>query len=102
MTERLRGRAGQRQRQRRLDRTDGLCEWCNDRGFPVLATVVDHIKPLALGGSDEDSNTRNLCNDCHADATAFQFGHRAPVKGKGVDRRGRPTSADHPWNRPTS
>lgn len=99
MVERLRGRAGQRQRQRRLDRTDGLCERCGDRGRTTLATVVDHIVPLALGGSDEDENTRNLCEPCHLEVTAEQFGHREPVKAKGVDRRGRPTDPDHPWNR---
>jgi 5-methylcytosine-specific restriction protein A len=37
---------------------------------------VDHIIPLALGGTDEDSNTRNLCKPCHDEVTAEQFGHR--------------------------
>ena len=73
--ERLRGRAAVEQRKRRLTRTNGLCERC----LPKLvraATVVDHIKPLALGGSDEDGNTRNLCKPCHDEVTAEQFGHR--------------------------
>lgn len=84
-TERLRGRAGQRQRARRLERTSGLCERCDAAGRTVLATVVDHIQPLALGGSDEDKNTRNLCDGCHADVTAEQFGHRAPTQAIGAD-----------------
>ncbi|QUT04830.1 hypothetical protein KFK14_17605 [Sphingobium phenoxybenzoativorans] len=46
-----------------------------------------------------DSNTRNLCDDCHDEVTAEQFGHAAPIKAVGVGRDGRPTSADHPWNR---
>ena len=74
-TPRLRGRAAVEQRKRRLKRTNGLCERC----LPKLvraATVVDHIKPLALGGSDEDGNTRNLCKPCHDEVTAEQFGHR--------------------------
>lgn len=99
MVERLRGRAGQKQRQRRLDRTDGLCERCQAKGIVRLADEVDHINPLALGGSDADSNTRNLCKPCHDEVTAEQFGHAHPVKGRGVNRAGRPTSADHPWNR---
>jgi 5-methylcytosine-specific restriction protein A len=78
-TERLRGRAGQAQRIRRLKRTHGLCEDCITQGRVEVATVVDHIIPLALGGTDEDSNTRNLCKLHHETRTAEQFGHRAKV-----------------------
>lgn len=101
MGERLRGRAGQAQRKRRLARTDGLCERCDGKGLTVFATVVDHIIPLApeFGGLDIDENTRNLCDPCHLEVTAEQFGHAQPVKGKGIGRDGRPTSPDHPWNR---
>nr|WP_245843028.1 HNH endonuclease [Sphingomonas laterariae] len=73
---------------------------CLPKGVTRLAAVVDHIKPLAHGGSDEDSNTRNLCDSCHAEVTAEQFGHRGPIKGRGVSRSGRPTNPDHPWNAP--
>ena len=76
MIERLRGRAGVAQRRRRLARTNGLCERCLAKGKTAIATVVDHIKPLALGGTDEDENTRNLCDPCHAEVTAEQFDHR--------------------------
>ncbi len=84
MVERLRGRAGQRQRKRRLERTNGLCERCDKQGVTRLATVVDHIQPLALGGSDEDRNTRNLCGPCHDEVTGEQFGHRV-VQAVGSD-----------------
>jgi len=97
--ERLRGRAGQEQRKRRLARTDGLCEMCEAEGLTTFATVVDHIKPLALGGSDDDANTRNLCAPHHAQATAEQFGYAQPIAAKGIGRDGRPISPDHPWNR---
>jgi 5-methylcytosine-specific restriction protein A len=30
------------------------------------ASEVDHITPLAWGGSDHPSNLRSLCHDCHA------------------------------------
>ncbi|MEJ8630604.1 HNH endonuclease signature motif containing protein [Sphingomonas sp. I4] len=96
--ERLRGRAGQRQRLRRLQRTNGLCERCHAAGRTVAATVVDHIRPLALGGLDVDDNTRNLCDPCHLDVTAEQFGHAEPIGARGVGSNGRPTSPDHPWN----
>jgi 5-methylcytosine-specific restriction protein A len=79
MTERLRGRAAVKQRKARLERSLGLCERC----LPAKvrpATVVDHIVPLAKGGSDDDANTRNLCDDCHRDVTAEQFGYRKKPK----------------------
>lgn len=81
MTERLRGRRGVKQRERRMARSKWLCEDCL-AATPSLvreAKVVDHIKPLALGGTDDDENTRNLCHDCHQARTAEQFGHRKRV-----------------------
>ena len=75
--ERLRGRLGVQQRNRRLQRTNYLCEMCQAEGRTTAATIVDHIKPLALGGEDIDENTRNLCHPCHTKRTAEQFGHRS-------------------------
>lgn len=95
---RIRGKAGQIARARRLARTNGLCERCLANGHIILATRVDHELPLALGGEDVDENTRNLCAPCHDEVTAEQFGHAQPIKGKGIGRDGRPTSPDHPWN----
>lgn len=97
--ERLRGRAGQAQRLRRLKRTNGLCEMCLASGQTTEATVVDHIQPLAFGGSDEDGNTRNLCDPHHLQVTAEQFGHVVVRGAKGVSRNGRPTDRGHEWNR---
>jgi 5-methylcytosine-specific restriction protein A len=84
IVERLRGRAGQEQRLRRLKRTHGLCEDCQDEGRTEVAVEVDHVVPLAKGGSDEDGNTRNLCRLHHEAKTAKDFGfkHRLPV---GID-----------------
>ena len=96
---RIRGRKGQQMRARRMARTHGLCELCQARGKTTLATVVDHKQPLARGGQDVDENTRNLCDPCHDEVTAEQFGQAQRVDGKGIGRDGRPTSADHPWNR---
>ncbi|TZG28583.1 HNH endonuclease [Sphingomonas montanisoli] len=102
MGERIRGSAGVKLRKRRLARTGGLCERCEAAGRVTLATRVDHIQPLALGGEDVDENTRNLCEPCHLEVTAEQFNHAAPIEGRGIGRDGRPTSADHPWNRDRS
>lgn len=78
MVERLRGRRGIAQRLRRL-RAEPLCRDCASAGIVREATVPDHIVPLAHGGSDEDSNIRCLCADCHARRTAEQFGRRRTV-----------------------
>lgn len=96
IVERLRGRAGQAQRLRRLQRTNGLCELCSAAGRTTEAVIVDHTKPLALGGSDEDSNTRNLCKPHHDEVTIEQFGLR-PSGACDID--GMPTDPAHPWNR---
>lgn len=96
---RLRGRAGQKQRQRRLAQTNGLCEHCLKDGRTTLATIVNHIVPLARGGEDTDENTENLCAKHDAQVTAQQFGKAEPINGRGIGRDGRPTSRDHPWNR---
>jgi 5-methylcytosine-specific restriction endonuclease McrA len=48
-------------RLRALDRDRGLCVVCGD-----VATEVDHIVPVELGGGDGLDNLRSLCSDCHA------------------------------------
>ena len=83
-TERLRGRKAVVQRERRLKRTNGLCERClginrwagKGTGRVSVATVVNHIIPLVHGGSDDDENTENLCRPCDLIVTAEQFGHK--------------------------
>ena len=98
MTERLRGRAGQAQRLRRLKRTNGLCEMCLDEGRTREATVVDHIVPLIHDGPDTDENTRNLCDPHHRLVTIEQFGFAVSRGERGVTREGRPVDRQHPWN----
>jgi 5-methylcytosine-specific restriction protein A len=76
MVERLRGRAGQAQRKRRLARTGGLCEHCLKEGRAVPATVVNHKVPLIHDGPDTDENTENLCRPHDLEVTAKQFGFK--------------------------
>lgn len=78
MAERLRGRRAGEQRLHRL-RDEPLCRDCATVGLVREATVPDHIVPLAHGGSDEVSNIRCLCAECHARRTAQQFGQRRTV-----------------------
>jgi 5-methylcytosine-specific restriction protein A len=78
---RIQGRAGVKLRDRRLQRTNYLCEDCLEEGKTTLATIVDHIHPLSLGGQDVDENTRNLCDPHNEKRTAEQFGfkHKQPI-----------------------
>lgn len=85
MTDRLRGRAGVKQRERRLRRTNYLCEHCTAEGKVMIATVVNHKTPLAHGGTDDDSNTENLCRQHDLEVTAEQFGYKKPKQPIGVD-----------------
>lgn len=78
MAERLRGRRAVAQRLRRLQ-AEPLCRDCGAKGIVREATVPDHIVPLSRGGSDEDTNIRCLCADCHRTRTAEQFGLRRTV-----------------------
>jgi 5-methylcytosine-specific restriction protein A len=77
-TPRLRGRAGMKQRARRLA-NEPLCRDCLAEGKVTIATVPDHIIPLAFGGSDNDSNIRCLCADHHRKRTAEQFSQYGPA-----------------------
>jgi 5-methylcytosine-specific restriction enzyme A len=84
MAERLRGRRGVEQRKRRLY-AEPLCRDCKARGIVRASSVPDHIKPLALGGLDVDSNIRCLCKPCHDVRTREQFGHRPAKQPIGID-----------------
>lgn len=53
-----------------LKRDNFRCVICGRRP-PEVDLCVDHIKAVANGGTNEESNLRTLCNDCNS--------------GKGVD-----------------
>jgi 5-methylcytosine-specific restriction enzyme A len=63
-TTRLRGRALQRARAELFTR-EPLCRTCQAQGRVTIATVRDHIIPLAEGGTDGPGNVQGLCGDCH-------------------------------------
>jgi 5-methylcytosine-specific restriction protein A len=60
---RIRGRELQRRRARLFAR-ERWCRACAQDGRRILATVRDHIVPLAEGGTEDDSNIQPLCLDC--------------------------------------
>lgn len=57
-------------RARILKRDRHICQECLRNGRPVPAATVDHIKPKAHGGTDEDRNLESLCYSCHYRKTA--------------------------------
>lgn len=76
--ERKRGSAGVRDRERIRVRDCGLCQECKRQGRTSIGTVVDHIKPLWAGGSDEDDNKELLCQTpCHDAKSAREAKMRA-------------------------
>ena len=48
----------------------GHCQACGWRLSPGTRWEVDHIIPLALGGSDQPDNLQVLCAACHGSKTA--------------------------------
>ncbi len=50
------------------ERAKGHCEECGGR-FTHGKSNVDHIKPCALGGSNELNNAQVLCTGCHMKKT---------------------------------
>jgi len=95
VTERLRGRAAVEQRKRRLAK-EPLCRHCLALGKITQAVVADHILALTNGGTDDDDNIQCLCHPCHERKTRKDLGQRERNQ---IDRSGRPTNLDHPWNR---
>lgn len=67
--ERVRGRALQARRQWFFSKHP-ICVECERRGrSPAVATILDHVIPLAEGGPDEYENWQGLCHDCHDEKT---------------------------------
>lgn len=63
-TKRPRGRAGATIRAQRLA-AEPLCRDCAEAGDKRPSEEIDHIIPLAFGGTDDDDNIRALCRNCH-------------------------------------
>lgn len=48
-----------------LRRDEHTCQYCGGQA-PDVKLTVDHVIPVALGGSDDPSNLRTACRDCNA------------------------------------
>jgi 5-methylcytosine-specific restriction protein A len=85
-TKRRTGRALQRDRAALFSR-EPLCRECSAAGRVALATIRDHVKPLAEGGADDDSNVQPLCQACSDAKTAAESarGVRRAFHGRRMD-----------------
>lgn len=59
------GTAWDRLRKLILQRDLHLCQPCQRNGRVTVATQVDHIKPKAAGGTDDEDNLQSICKPCH-------------------------------------
>lgn len=51
-----------------------LCVACRAEGRTTAATEVDHITPLARGGTHAAANLQSLCKSCHSRKTRNEMG----------------------------
>jgi len=56
-----------------------LCRVCAVAGRHTLATIRDHIVPLAEGGTDDDDNVQPICKPCHDGKTLAES-----LRGRGI------------------
>ena len=78
---RTRGRAWQEIRAAILARDRGLCQVCAAAGRVQLAAEVDHVRPLAEGGTDAPENLQSLCTPCHLVKSSAEAARRAGRQG---------------------
>jgi 5-methylcytosine-specific restriction protein A len=78
---RLSGRKGQERRARWLAE-QVLCVACAAMTPPrvTLGTDVDHVRPLAKGGADDETNLQTLCSECHQAKSIRDSGHTPKPK----------------------
>ena len=65
--------------------SEPLCRECKRQGRLTPATEVDHIVPLAAGGTNDFENVQSLCHECHSRKTATEdggFGNLGPRGGR--------------------
>lgn len=55
-----------------MQRDAGLCQPCREAKRVSIATMVDHIRPKAEGGSDAMDNLRAICRACHTRKTDIE------------------------------
>lgn len=77
------GRAWEKTRKAIIARDNAMCQPCLRQGRVTPFAEVDHIKPKARGGPDDNDNLQCICIDCHRAKTTAE-GHGA--KGNSLRR----------------
>lgn len=67
---------GKRLRFQIFNRDDFTCTYCG-RSAPEVVLHVDHIWPLARGGSNHPSNLKTACKDCNLGKATALIGNGA-------------------------
>ena len=73
---RIRGRKLQAIRARHRN-DNPLCVMCAIKGMVRAWVEIDHVVPIAAGGTDTDDNRQGLCAACHALKTAINMRYKA-------------------------
>lgn len=85
----------------------GLCHLCQTRIQVGEKWDVEHVRPLALGGADDDANMAPAHAKCHAvktagDVTAIARAKRRKAKMLGIKKPStfpKPPPGYNPWTR---
>lgn len=59
-----------------LERCNFACQYCGRRA-PEVALHVDHVMPVALGGTGDESNLTAACEDCNLGKSGRRLGGEA-------------------------
>lgn len=84
------GRPWRRLRESILMRDKYLCQPCLRAGRYTEAQEVDHIIPLAKGGTSEPAQLQSICVECHTKKTLIESGVSVSAK-KEIGEDGWPT-----------
>jgi 5-methylcytosine-specific restriction endonuclease McrA len=81
------------QRLKVFEAASGRCHLCEQRIQVGDKWDVEHVRPLALGGADDQSNMRPAHKDCHktktkADAASWSKAKRVKAKHLGIKKPG--------------
>lgn len=59
-----------------LKRDQSTCLWCGKGQRKGVSLQIDHIQPVAMGGSNEISNLQTLCKECNRIKKTHQINFR--------------------------
>ena len=53
-----------------LRRDQHCCRYCGEHASPLVKLTVDHVLPIALGGTDDPANLAAACSPCNSGKAA--------------------------------